>query len=169
MATEAVPNDHHKAHYDKFTQHEKELGNIKGDVGIIQSNVDALTRGQVALQESMSSGFRSVNETIESKSNQPAKIGAGLLATFITVVLAIGIAGISALWLTITLLVAPLAGELSSVEINLDRLNEQRVSDSYRHGQDDIKDRWLRDDVNELKGDFLRNEALPQHSQHNTH
>lgn len=169
MPAEKADADHHKAHYEKFTQHERELGSIKGDVGVLRTNVEALNRGQLAMQDSMTAGFKSVNESIESKSNQPAKIGVGLMATFITVVLALGVAGVSALWLTITLLVEPLDDDLSEVDFTLHELNQQRIEDAYLHGQNKVEHKWLRDDTEALKTDLHRHEDIPQHSQHNTH
>ena len=63
--------DHHRHHFEKFSEQDKEISSLKTNVGIIQADVQTLAKGQVDLQSSMTQGFKNISEALNKSSLAP--------------------------------------------------------------------------------------------------
>lgn len=99
-------------HQRRFEQIDRDISNVRTDVGVLQADVKTLAAGQSALQESQDRGFRDLKDTLTAKSQEPPQIGIGTLFSVIGVLITLVAVGIGTLWSAVLLLADPIKTEL---------------------------------------------------------
>jgi len=139
--------DHHRHHFEKFSEQDKEISSLKTNVGIIQADVQTLAKGQVDLQSSMTQGFKNISEALNNNSLAPPKIGVGLLVSLIG---AFAI-GVGAFYMTITLLIKPISDSTLTNREHFLLLNDHvNEASARRHDEQESKIEDSSDDIKEL-------------------